>query len=267
MMRPSAAAHRMLAFAAIALLALSGCASALPSPPVRPNGQALWTIIHDQCVPGEQSRHDPAPCAVVSLPDGAAHGFVVMKDRTGVAQHLLLPTAKITGIEDPLILEPDAANYFARAWDERGLTQARLPHPLDRSQLSIAVNSIYGRSQDQLHLHIDCLDPTVAPALKAAAISHDENWTHIVSLNGHAYRVRWLDETRLKETNPFKLLAKVQPGARRAMGAWTLALVGATGPDGAPGFYLLADRANPAAGDNGSAEELQDHACKVAGLP
>jgi CDP-diacylglycerol pyrophosphatase len=258
----------MIAFAAIVLLALSGCAGgtgALPPPPVRPNGQALWRIIHDQCVPGEESRHAPAPCAVVSIPDGVAHGFVVMKDRTGVAQHLLLPTAKITGIEDPLVLEPQAANYFARAWDERGLMQARLPHPLGRSQISIAVNSIYGRSQDQLHLHIDCLDPAVGAALKAAAIPHDDRWNHVVSLDGHAYRVRWLDEARLATTNPFKLLARVQPGARRAMGAWTLALVGATGPGGAPGFYLLADRADPAHGDNGSAEELQDHACRVAG--
>jgi CDP-diacylglycerol pyrophosphatase len=49
--------------------------------------------------------------------------------------------------------------------------------------------------------------------------------------------------------------------ADREMGAWTLALIGAVGPDGAPGFYLLADRADPASGDRGSAEELRDHAC------
>jgi CDP-diacylglycerol pyrophosphatase len=46
------------------------------------------------------------------------------------------------------------------------------------------------------------------------------------------------------------------------MGAWTLALAGAVRADGSMGFYLLADRANPAAGDPGSAEDLQDHACR-----
>ena len=166
-----------------------------------------------------------------------------------------------------LILEPQATNYFARAWDERGLVQARLPYPLDRGQISVAVNSIYGRSQDQLHLHIDCLDPSVGAALKAAQIPRDESWSHVVSLDGHAYRVRWLDADRLESTNPFKLLAQTQPGARQAMGAWTLALIGASGPGGAPGFYLLADRANPAGGDAGSAEELQDHQCQVAKRP
>ena len=207
--------------------------------------------------------HDtPAPCAVVSIANGEAHSFVVLKDRNGVAQHLLMPTAKITGIEDGALLEPGAVNYFAEAWDERRLVEDRVGHPLSRSRISIAVNSIYGRSQDQLHLHIDCLDPTVGRTLQAAHIPRTGRWAdHSIELKGHPYRVRWLEAGELASTNPFKLLAGAMPGARGGMGAWTIALVGATGPDGAQGFYLLADRADPAAGDPGSAEELQDHAC------
>ena len=51
-----------------AALVLAGCAgpALLPPPPVRPNGLALWRIIHDQCVPGERARHDPAPCAATA---------------------------------------------------------------------------------------------------------------------------------------------------------------------------------------------------------
>ena len=44
-----------------------------------------------------------------------------------------------------------------------------------------------------------------------------------------------------------------------------LVLVGAVRSDGAPGFYLLADRADPARGDKASGEELQDHDCRIAG--
>ena len=117
-------------WATLALL-LAGCASqgpSLPAPPVHRNGQALWQIIHDQCVPDQRAHGDPAHCALVSLRDGEAHGFVVLKDRNGVAQHLVMPTAKITGIEDPALLAPDAANYFAAAWNaRRGVTASARP--------------------------------------------------------------------------------------------------------------------------------------------
>jgi CDP-diacylglycerol pyrophosphatase len=253
---------RRPALAALAAVLFAGCASQtapLPPPPTHPNGQALWRIIHDQCLPDERDHQDPAPCALVRLKDGEAHGYVVLKDRTGVAQHLLMPTAKITGIEDPQVLAPDAANYFARAWDERRFVERRLGHPLDRTQLSIAVNSAYGRTQDQLHLHIDCVDASVAATLRVADVRR--SWAERpIALKGRAYRVRWLPADQLDATNPFKLLARTVPGVRRDMGAWTLALVGGR-RDGKPGVYLLADRADPAAGDRGSAEELQDHSC------
>jgi CDP-diacylglycerol pyrophosphatase len=54
------------------------------------------------------------------------------------------------------------------------------------------------------------------------------------------------------------------PGARGEMGAWTLVLVGETDPGGRPGFYLLADRADPAHGEDASGEVLQDHDCGAA---
>ncbi|MDE2356482.1 MAG: CDP-diacylglycerol diphosphatase, partial [Alphaproteobacteria bacterium] len=63
--------------------------------------------------------------------------------------------------------------------------------------------------------------------------------------------------------DPFHLLAEGLPGARAAMGAWTLVLAGAK-VDGAPGFVLLANRADPARFDFGSGEELQDHDCALA---
>jgi CDP-diacylglycerol pyrophosphatase len=248
---------------ALLALLLVSCTGGRPSLPplVHPNGQALWRIVHDQCVPDQRAHGDAAPCALVSVPEGEAHGFVVLKDRNGVAQFLVMPTAKITGIEDPAILAPETANYFAMAWTAKRYVEGRLGHALDRTRVSVAVNSIYGRSQDQLHLHVDCLDGSVGATLGAAGISHNGRWAS-VQLKGHGYRVRWLDDAALQTTNPFMLLAASLPDARRSMAAWTLALVGARGPGGAQGFYLLADRANLAAGDPGSAEELQDHACR-----
>jgi len=39
---------------------------------------------------------------------------------------LLLPTARISGIEDPALLAPDSVNYFAVAWKERSELERRL---------------------------------------------------------------------------------------------------------------------------------------------
>jgi CDP-diacylglycerol pyrophosphatase len=43
-----------------------------------------------------------------------------------------------------------------------------------------------------------------------------------------------------------------------------LVLVGATFADKTNGFVLLDDHADPAAGDLGSGETLEDHSCAVA---
>ena len=235
----------------------------LPAPPSHPNGQVLWRIVHDSCVPGQRDNENPAPCALVSLGEGEPRGFVILKDREGVAQHLLLPTAKVTGIEDPAVVSPDAPNYFAQAWVAKSFVEARLGGPVPREEMSVAVNSLYGRSQDQLHLHIDCLAFEVRDALRADAPRIGPVWSaHPFTFDGHPYRVMRIDGDSLGGVSPFRRLARGLPGAAHDMGAWTLVLAGARTADGRPGFYLLAARADPASGVAASGEELQDHSCK-----
>jgi CDP-diacylglycerol pyrophosphatase len=222
---------------------------------------ALWKIVHDRCVPDQLQHADPAPCAAVSLAPDAAHGWVVFKDRDGAAQYLLIPTAKITGIEDPAILAPDATNYFAEAWDARGDVLARVGHALPRDAISLAINSPYGRTQDQLHIHIDCIRADVRDALRALAGSVGPDWVP-VPLARHAYRARRIDGAELA-TNPFRVLAS-DPGVGAAgLGRHTLVVVGASFLDG-EGFLLLDDRVDLPTGDRASGEELQDHECAVA---
>lgn len=55
----------------------------------------LWQVISQQCIPGQLLESNPAPCRQVNIADG----YVVMKDRNGQLQFLLIPVAKITGIE------------------------------------------------------------------------------------------------------------------------------------------------------------------------
>jgi CDP-diacylglycerol pyrophosphatase len=119
---------------------------------------ALWKIVHDNCV----------PCALVDLQEGDAKGYVVLKDLVGATQYLLIPTARVSGIESALLLAPEAPNYFADAWRERGYTERAAQHPLPRQAISLAINSAFGRSQNQLHTHRlhsrRCTSGVAAPA-------------------------------------------------------------------------------------------------------
>lgn len=230
----------------IALVLLAGAALVARAA----NPDALWHIVHDKCVPDMTANGKPAPCAEVDLKGRT----VLLKDLRGVAQFLLMPTDKVTGIEDPAILKPDAPNYFAAAWAARGELSKRLGRALPVDQTSLAINSEVGRTQNQLHIHLDCLSQAVHTALAAHAAAIGPRWAPVPGgIAGHPYLA--MRVTDLSQ-NPFKLMAATLPGAAADMGHHTLAVVGR-----AAGFILLADKANLAAGDRASSEELQDHAC------
>jgi CDP-diacylglycerol pyrophosphatase len=259
--RKSAGQHRGMITQAIrlccalALLLVAGRAMA-------GDPDALWKLLHDRCVPDFTAHGDPAPCAEVVLPEDAPSGWVVLKDRDGATQYLLMPTQKITGIEDAAILAPNAPNFWAAAWDARTFLLARVGHALPRAAISLAINSPYGRTQNQLHIHIDCLATDVAATLAAHLNGIGLGWTAL-PLEGHAYRARRLDGASL-EQNPFRLLADDPAVGPAGMGRHTLVLVGETFADGKDGFVLLDDQVDLAAGDRASGEELQDHACAIA---
>jgi CDP-diacylglycerol pyrophosphatase len=225
------------------------------------NPSAIWNIENSKCVPHMRETHDPAPCSVVDLEDG----YVILKDLEGATQFLLMPTARISGIESPAILAPDAPNYWDLAWRERQFTIDRAGTPLPRDALSLAVNSPYGRTQDQLHIHIDCVRQDVREALAAHRDAVGGNWTAFpVALAGQRWRALRVDGQDLGTANPFRLLANGDQDAAANMGKHTLAVVGMTWPDDVAGFAVLDGTLDLLAGNRASAEVLQDHACALA---
>jgi CDP-diacylglycerol pyrophosphatase len=226
---------------------------------------ALWKIVHGQCVPHEQEARDPSPCVSVDLARGVEKGFALLKDINGVAQFLLIPTARIGGIEDPAILAPGAANYWDAAWQGRYFVEERLHTTLPRDALSLAINSSVGRSQDQLHIHIDCVRPDVHEILAANLDKVGDTWTPFpVPLAGHTYRSIRINQETLDSIDPFRVLADADRQGSPEMGMHTLVVIGATFQDGTNGFVLLDDQADLLAGDRASGEQLQDHACAIA---
>ncbi|HXQ11681.1 MAG TPA: CDP-diacylglycerol diphosphatase [Caulobacteraceae bacterium] len=220
---------------------------------------ALWRIVHTLCATDMKVSGNPAPCTRVDL----AKGYAVLKDIRGDTQLLLIPTDRVTGIEAPELLAPDAPNYFEDAWDSRPLFEARVGHAVPRGDLALAINSLYGRSQQQLHIHVDCVRVDVRDALAANQDRIGRRWAMLYApLAGRRYEAMRLEGEDLGDRNPFKLLAE-QPGARADMARETLAVIGARFRDGRPGFVLLSDRADPVTLDQGTAEDLMDHSCKV----
>ncbi|MGH7152390.1 MAG: CDP-diacylglycerol diphosphatase, partial [Acetobacteraceae bacterium] len=228
--------------------------------PVSVNPNALWEIVHGKCVVHEELLRSPLPCIIVDR----AGGYAILKDIDGATQFLLIPTARVTGIEDPAILAPAAPNYWQAAWDARNNVEALAGHPLPRDDLSLAINSTFARTQNQLHIHIDCIAPTVRAELREYGPQVGTTWEPFpVPLSGHAYRAMRVETLNRPGAEPFELLADGIPGARQSMGSEALVIVGTVSPSGDNGFYLLETRADEATGNHGFGEELQDHSCAV----
>ncbi|GAJ29042.1 CDP-diacylglycerol diphosphatase [Acidomonas methanolica] len=204
---------------------------------------ALWKIVHGRCASGGR------PCAVYDAKDG----YALLHSIEGKGQYLLIPTAKVTGIESPAVLTPDAPNYFAEAWAARGLVSKAYGAAVPDRGLSLAINSEEGRSQNQLHIHIDCLRPGVREALDAMAPSVGTHWSSLPQpLLGHAYRAILLPDLH---DSPFLVLADGASETPAEMGLHTLVVVTVPG-----GFLLLDDKAQGL--DRASGEEVQDHTCR-----
>ena len=223
------------------------------------DSDALWNLVSGQCVTDVAAHGAPAPCASVDL-DG---GWAVLKDAVGARQYLLIPTAKVTGVESPELIAAGAPNYFAAAWQARAFTEAAAGGTLPRDWIALAVNSSVSRSQNQLHIHIDCLRADVHDALARYADDIGPEWAPFPALlGGHTYDAIAVDGDPLA-ANPFRLRADALEDPGVEMGIQTMVVVGAI-RDGKPGFVILADRANGETGDFAGGEQLQDHgACPI----
>ncbi len=230
------------------------------SPITPPHSNALWRVVHDLCLTDMMLSGAPAPCLEVSRHGG----YAVLRTPQADTEVLLVPTVQVAGIESPDLQAPGAPNYWQAAWDARRFFEERAGRAVPREDIGMAINSVFGRSQDQLHIHIDCVSPDVKAALSAHADEIGEVWAPLgFNLAGRTYRARRVNGEALGARDPFKLLAMGDPEAAADMGRQTLAVVGMRLPDGAPGFVLLAATGGTPENPDGASESLLDHACGV----
>ncbi len=241
------------------MVALTLTAGLFATPVAADHPNALWRVVHGLCLRDSRFTGTPAPCLSVDR----RSGYAVVPDLQRPTQVLLVPTRRIKGIESPEILRPGAVNYWQAAWDARRWVERRAGRAVSRDRIGLAINSISSRSQNQLHIHVDCLTPEVRRELTGHQREIGRMWTTLrVGLAGRRYRARRLDGAELGERNPFLLLARGDAQARAHMGRETLVVAGATFADGSPGFFLLANGQDHAFG-----ESLLDHRCAVLREP
>lgn len=232
------------------LLAATGaCASA------RSKRDALWKIVADRCVPDELTHGDPAPCRLVDLAHGRKRGWALLKDRRGLAQFLLIPTTRITGIEDPRLFAAGAPDYWRAAWNARAAAAALAHLSLDSIRIGLAVNSAVARSQDQLHIHIDCIRPATIAALQTVPAS--SRWAPVV-ITGRAYATRTVATDSLHGVHIFAMVAARARKLGVPMARETVALVSTRNSKGRL-FHVLVATVHPS--KPFGAEELLDHTC------
>ena len=234
--------------------------AAIASPAGAWRSNALWRVVHDLCLTDARLTGLPAPCLAVNR----RGGYAVLKDIKGRTQLLLIPTVRVRGIESARLLAGDTPNYWQAAWNARGYFEHEAGRDVARDDIGMAINSAFGRSQEQLHIHLDCVRPSVKAALAAHADEIGERWSPFPwPLAGERYEARRLEGAELGARDPFKLLARGLPAAGANMGAWTLAVLGARFESGRPGFILLAAQGGVPANVEGASESLLDHHCAV----
>jgi len=212
---------------------------------------ALWQVVHKLCLPMHATLGLSLPCLAVD----DARGFVVIRAPGDATRIIVVPTARMEGIESPGLLRDDAPNFWAYAWEERGRVADAAPRPLGWDDIGMAINSRSARTQDQMHIHVDCLDPRLKNALADAKLS-TLRWSTLRLKPWGRYRAKRLAGNGL-EQSPFQTVAKEIPGAKSSMDEQTIAVAGVTDPKGERGFVLLEK------GGGGAAEELLDHRCRA----
>ena len=236
--------------------------------PSSAQADALWWIVNSICVPHEQLLQDLSVCRYARSDTGPDKRFIVFTDLREEARVLLIPTARISGIEDPQILAADAPNFWQAAWEARKVLEERAGGPLARDEIGLAINSIPGRSQDQLHIHVGCIRQSVLRVLRSHESGIRRTWTRLgARLAGDTYQAIRVEAEDLRETNPFHLLAKIDGMVPKRMGDQTLVVIGAVFKNGRNGFYILSNDAEPKKGDLAAGEELLDDHCALTRSP
>ena len=122
----------------------------------------------------------------------------------------------------------------------------------------MAINGVGSRTQDQLHIHVDCVRADVRAALQTGAAEIGDKWGDF-RLLGRVYRARRINGEE-PDPDPFRLLAEDRPSLPLADDS--LAVIGVRfSPAARPDSHCWRKRRRRG---EVHAENLLDHSCALA---
>ena len=240
----------------LALLLVASPAPAFAAPD--PSRDVLWAALKT-CVVAKKLTNRTFPCLDVNLGDKERAGTAVLRAPGEPTHIVVMPTDTVPGLEAPSLRGPRGVAYWRAALSARHFVSGALKGRQTVEDVGLAVNSAGGRSQDQLHIHLDCMRVSVLTALKAHGRGVHEKWAPLpMPLAGHRYFAMRVAVAEIDRFNPFAALGHL-PGRRPDLRNTSFAALAVPARDPTPGFILLAYQ-RPSA----SAEELMDHTCATA---
>ena len=138
----------------------------------------LWQVVQQACL---DAQVDSSMCVL------QGHSIVFKTNQTP-PHYLLIPSTPLSGIEAPALWNSAYPAYFSEAWRLRYLAGARLG-TRPAAQIGIALNSACNRTQNQLHVHMNCIKPSVLTELHAKQGQIQTQWRDIV-INQQPYRAK-----------------------------------------------------------------------------
>jgi CDP-diacylglycerol pyrophosphatase len=217
----------------------------------------LWSLVSKCPTDSKCQAHCDPNCRHVD----DKNRYLVAKDWSEAkpVAYLIIPTVEMPGIESEEIFKEPFLNLWEFGWQASKQCLGRQDF-----QLGLAINSQYGRSENQLHIHVSCVHPDVSAALKQndQKIKHgDPAHPFELKLRGHVYevvRVTGLEGDR----SPFQVVRGF-PHAKDHMADQSIAVVGT---ETVNEFYVLDTFHHDGTIDGdppnrGSAEKLLNQDC------
>jgi CDP-diacylglycerol pyrophosphatase len=224
-----------------------------------PSRDVLWAALKT-CILAKKVANRTFPCLDVDLGDQARPGTAVLRAPGEPTHIVVMPTDTVSGLEAPSLRGMRGTAYWRAALSARHFVSESLKGRVPVDEIGLAVNSARGRSQDQLHIHLDCMKPRVLAASKAHGHGIRTTWAPFpVPLAGDRYFALRVPAAEIERFNPFAALTRL-PGRRPDLHETSFAALATLSGDPVPGVYLLAYRVPSA-----SAEDLMDHTCSATG--
>jgi CDP-diacylglycerol pyrophosphatase len=215
---------------------------------------SLWKNVQERCLTLAPPIHPD--CVIVDR----ERGFVLYKDMIGASHYLVIPVQPVSGVDDARVWSDRQHSAWAFGWSVRDTVARAVGNPLPDTLLGLAINARAARSQDQLHIHLDCISESARDFMSSGGI--DTRWRDL-RFRGKPVRARLIpsDEPVLP-VDPFDIVKEdIGPGADIADRGVFLGYV--RPPQGQAGFVVVDEPVNKASGANGHASDFLDRGCKL----